>query len=218
MTDFTAAREAMVDCQVRPSDVTKYPIIDALLRTPREIYVPADKQSVAYMGEHIAVSANRSILDARTFAKMLDAVSITADELVLDVACGTGYSTAVIAQMAEAVVAVEDDADLAKLASETLAEAGVDNAFVINAPLTGGAAKHGPYDVIVVEGAIEVFSDALANQLKDGGRVVAILVEDSIGQCNIGKKVGPNINWRSDFDANAPMLDGFAKPKAFSFT
>jgi protein-L-isoaspartate(D-aspartate) O-methyltransferase len=218
MTDFKAAREAMVDCQVRPSDVTKYPIIDALLRTPREIYVPASKKSVAYMGEHISVSAKRSILDPRTFAKMLDAVAIRTDELVLDIASGTGYSTAVMAHLAEAVVALEDDAELAALANQTLSDAGVDNAIVVNAPLNAGAAKHGPYDVIVLQGAIETFPDALTKQLKDGGRVVAIFASGATGQCYIGKKVGTRINWRSEFDASAPMLDGFSKPKTFSFT
>ena len=90
MTNFQTAREAMVDCQVRPSDVTKYPIIDALLKTPKEKYVPIEKQSIAYMGEHLTLSENRIILDPRIFAKMLDAVSIKSEELVLDVACGTG--------------------------------------------------------------------------------------------------------------------------------
>ncbi len=217
MTDFKAAREAMVDCQVRPSDVTKYPIIDALLRTPRENYVPADKQAVAYMGKHIAVSASRFILDPRTFAKMLDAVSIHPDDLVLDVACGTGYSTAIIAHLAQAVVALEDDATLANAASETLSDAGVDNAIVVNAMLSAGAPKHAPYDVIVIEGAIEVFSDTLAKQLKEGGRAVAIFAQGPAGQCYVGTKSGERINWRSEFDASAPLLDDFTKPETFSF-
>jgi protein-L-isoaspartate(D-aspartate) O-methyltransferase len=218
MTDFKAAREAMVDCQVRPSDVTKYPIIDALLRTPREDYVPMAKQSVAYVGEHISVTEKRSILDPRTFAKMLDAVAIRDDELVLDVASGTGYSTAVIAHLAEAVVALDDDAALSKSANDTLSDAGVDNAIVVNGALNTGAAKHGPYDVIVVEGAIETFPDTLTKQLKDGGRVVAILADGAASQCFIGKKLGDRINWRAEFDATAPMLDGFVKPATFSFT
>ncbi|MDB9920030.1 protein-L-isoaspartate O-methyltransferase, partial [Amylibacter sp.] len=109
MTNFQTARVAMVDCQVRPSDVTKYPIIDALLQTPKEKYVPIEKQSIAYMGEHLKISDNRVILDPRIFAKMLDSISIKSEELVLDVACGTGYSTAVIARLAQAVVALESD-------------------------------------------------------------------------------------------------------------
>lgn len=217
MTDFKAAREAMVDCQVRPSDVTKYPIIDALLRTPREEYVPADKQSVAYMGEHIAVSKNRVILDPRTFAKMLDAVSIGSEDLVLDVACGTGYSTAIIAHLAQVVVALEEDATLANTASETLIAGGIDNAIVVNATLGAGAPKHGPYDVIVVEGAIEVFPDTLSKQLKDGGRVVAIFAEGAGGHCKIGVKSGDTISWRSEFDATAPLLEDFTKVETFSF-
>lgn len=217
MTDFQAAREAMVDCQVRPSDVTKYPIIDALLRTPREIYVPEAKQAVAYVGEHIAVGEERVILDPRTFAKMLDAISIRSDELVLDVACGTGYSTAIISHLAEVVVALENNEAMAKQAGETLSEAGIDNAIVVNAALSAGAPKHGPYDVIVVEAAIQEFPDTLANQLKDGGRVVAIIDDGEISQCKVGIKTGQKIAWRAEFDATAPLLAGFEKPEAFSF-
>jgi protein-L-isoaspartate(D-aspartate) O-methyltransferase len=217
MTDFQAAREAMVDCQVRPSDVTKYPIIDALLRTPRENFVPEAKQSIAYMGDHIAISDSRIILDPRTFAKMLDAVSIRSDEMVLDIACGTGYSTAIISHLAQVVVAIESDEALAKRAGETLAEADIDNAIVVNAALSAGAPKHGPYDVIFVEAAIQEFPETLVNQLKDGGRVVAIIGDGAMGQCQVGIKTGQKIAWRSEFDANAPLLEGFEKPEAFSF-
>jgi len=216
MTNFQTAREAMVDCQVRPSDVTKYPIIDALLRTPREKYVPKEKKSVAYMGEHITISQNRVILDPRTFAKMLDTVAINSNELVLDVACGTGYSTAVIAHLAEAVVAVESNGAFADFAREALENESVDNAIVVNATFIDGAVKHGLYDVIIIQGAIQNFPESLVKQLKDGGRVVAIFASGAMGQCKIGIKKGQNIVWRSEFDATAPLLKGFTEPKTFS--
>lgn len=216
MTDFQTAREAMVDCQVRPSDVTKYPIIDALLRTPKEKYVPKEKQSIAYMGEHITLSNDRVILDPRIFAKMLDAVSIRSEELVLDVACGTGYSTAVIAKLAQAVVALESDNNLAKFAQKALEDEGVDNAIVISSDLREGDEKHGLYDVIIIEGGVQKLSDKLKAQLKDGGRIICIFANGSMGQCFLGKKRGADITWRSEFDATAPILKDFVEEKSFS--
>lgn len=207
----------MVDCQVRPSDVTKFPIIEALLMVPREAYVPAAKKSIAYAGEHIPLSADRVLLDARTFAKMLDSVNIRPTDLVLDLGCGMGYSSAVIARLAEAVVAVEEDADLAAVATETLSDMSVDNVLVTSGRLSQGNAKHGPYDLIVTEGAIEELPQEIADQVKDGGRIVAILQQDGSSQCRIGHKSDGNISWRFAFDASAPLLAGFEAQEEFAF-
>ncbi|WGI23104.1 protein-L-isoaspartate O-methyltransferase [Amylibacter sp. IMCC11727] len=217
MMDFSAARTTMVDCQVRPSDVTKYPIIDALLTVPREEFVPAAKRSVAYMGEHIALDRSRVILDARTFAKMLDAVNIQPDELVLDLGCGYGYSSAVMAKMAEAVVGVEPDEAMANEAAELLAANGADNAMVVHGELAKGAAKHGPYCVIVLQGAAETIPAAILDQLKVGGRIVAIRQTGGMGQCKIGLKRENGMDWRGAFSAAAPTLPGFEKEAEFTF-
>jgi protein-L-isoaspartate(D-aspartate) O-methyltransferase len=217
MTDFSAARTAMVDCQVRPSDVTKFPIIEAMLAVPREAYVPPARKSVAYAGEHIALSPDRVLLDARTFSKMLDGVNIRPTDLVLDLGCGMGYSSAVIARLAEAVVAVEEDADLARAATETLSDMSVDNVLVTNAKLIEGDAKHGPYDVVIVEGAIEELPLAISDQIKDGGRIVAIVQDQNMSQCRIGYKSRGTIAWRYAFDASAPVLSGFEEKEEFAF-
>ena len=87
MSDFTARRVMMVDTQVRPSDVTKFPIIEAMLSVPREVYVPAAKQEAAYVGENLDLGAGRVMPEARTLAKMLDALDVLPSEHVLDVAC-----------------------------------------------------------------------------------------------------------------------------------
>jgi protein-L-isoaspartate(D-aspartate) O-methyltransferase len=113
MTDFATRRTMMVDTQVRPSDVTKFPIIEALLSVPREAYVPRALREAAYVGENLVISPRRVMLEVRTLAKLLDALDIQPDELVLDLGFGLGYSTAVIARLAEAVIAVVEDADLA---------------------------------------------------------------------------------------------------------
>ncbi|MEP1942135.1 MAG: rRNA adenine N-6-methyltransferase family protein, partial [Sulfitobacter sp.] len=120
MTDFSKRRTMMVDTQVRPSDVTKFPIIDAMLTIAREDFVPTAKREAAYVGENLALGQGRVLLEPRTLAKMLDALAIDGDELVLDVGCATGYSTAVIARMAQAVVAVEQDETMAQEAQDAL--------------------------------------------------------------------------------------------------
>ena len=216
--DFAQARTAMVDSQVRPNDVTKYSIIDALQTIERENYVPDQFRAVAYADAPIRLSSDRVLLDARVFSKLLDELNILPTEFVLDIGAGLGYSTAVIARLAEAVIGVEDDEKLVSDASENLQAAQIDNAMVAHAPLTKGAAKHGPYDVIVVEGAVENFPDGLLAQLKDGGRVGAIFVKDGVGTARIGLKNGDRIGWRDTFNADAPVLTGFEIEQGFTFS
>lgn len=216
MTDFTGRRRMMVDNQVRPSDVTKYPIIEALLSVERENFVPQGLREAAYLGENLALTGDRVLLEPRTLAKMLDAVDITGDELVLDLGCGMGYSAAVIAQMAQAVIAVEEDPALAAEAESLLAEAGAVNAVVEQGPVAAGAPQHGPYDVITVQGAIETVPAAILDQLKEGGRMVAIFAEGQLGTVCLGHKVKGQMNWRFAFNAGAPVLAGFERATEFS--
>ncbi|WP_417679898.1 protein-L-isoaspartate O-methyltransferase family protein [Pseudodonghicola sp.] len=216
MTDFAARRRMMVDTQVRPSDVTKYPIIDALLAVPREIFAPDALRDVAYTGEDLVFGGARVMLEPRTLAKMLDTLDIRQDELVMDVGCATGYSAAVIAKLAQAVVAVEEDADMAGEAPELLSEAGADNAILHQGRLAAGAAEHGPYDAIIVEGGVEEMPQALVDQLKEGGRMIGIFIEGALGEVRIGFKRGGKMSWRYVFNAAAPVLPGFEKQRAFS--
>ncbi len=217
MIDYVAARTTMVDCQVRPSDVTLYPIIDAMLAVPREAYVPTALKPVAYAGEHVPLAPGRVVLDPRVFSKMLDALAIGPDDLVLDIGCGLGYSTAVIAQLAEAVIGIEAEADLAAEAASTLMAEGVHNAVVHQAPLAEGDAAHGPHDVIIVQGGVQQIPQALLDQLKDGGRVAAIFMTGIAGHVRVGVKAGDTIAWRHAFDATAPTLDGFEAAQGFEF-
>ena len=216
MTDTTALRTMMVDTQVRPSDVTKFPIIEALLAIEREAFVPADKAPVAYMDEPIVLAPGRVLADARGFAKMLDALDLERDELVLDLGCGLGYSAAVLARMVDAVVAVEEDSDMARDAEATLGEKGIDNVAVLHTPLAEGAPKAGPYDVIVIEGGVETIPAAIEDQLKEGGRIAAVFVEGALGACKIGHKSNGRISWRMAFNTTMPILPGFALEKGFA--
>ena len=216
MTDFAARRTVMVDTQVRPSDVTKFPIIDAMLAVPREEFVPQPLREAAYLGENLDLGGGRVILEPRTLAKMLDALDIQDDELVLDIGCAHGYSSAVIAHLAEAVVAVESDAAMAAEAQGALAETGADSVAVHEGPLVEGAPEHGPYDVIVVEGAVEHLPEAITGQLKDGGRIACLFQEGALGAVRIGYKIDGHLSWRFAFNAGAPVLPGFERHQAFA--
>ena len=191
MTDYAARRTIMVDTQVRPSDVTKFPIIEAMLAVPRERFVPTAARETAYMGEHVALGQGRVVLDPRTFSKMLDALDIQPDELVLDLGCGLGYSAAILSRLAEAVVAV------------------------VEGPLTEGAPKHGPYDVIILQGAVQELPAAILAQIKDGGRIGCLFIEGALGVCRIGYKIDGRLTWRYAFNGAAPILPGFERLPAF---
>ena len=215
MVDFSARRTVMVDTQVRPADVTKFPIIEAMLAVPREDFVPVALREAAYLGENLDLGGNRVILEPRTLAKLLDSLDIQQTELVLDIGSSYGYSSAVIARLSEAVVALEDDDDVSREAQESLMSHGADNAVVHQGPLAEGAAEHGPYDVIIVQGGVEQVPDAVIDQLKDGGRIGCIFVEGGLGEARIGYKSSGGVSWRRAFHAGAPILAGFDKTHEF---
>ena len=215
MTDFSARRTMMVDTQVRPSDVTKFPIIEAMLLVPREDFVPASQREAAYMSENIELSGNRVILEPRTLAKMLDVLDIGQDELVLDIGAGYGYSSAVIAHMAQAVVALEEDNAMVEEAKDALVAANADNVVIEHGSLVAGAAEHGPYDVIIIQGGVSHLPQAIISQLKEGGRIACLFMEDALGEVRIGYKMDEHISWRRSFNAGAPVLNGFERHIGF---
>ena len=205
----------MVDTQVRPSDVTKFPIIEAMLSVPREDFVPASQREAAYMGENIELSDNRVILEPRTLAKMLDVLDIGQDELVLDIGAGYGYSSAVIAHMAQAVVALEEDNAMVEEAKDALVAANADNVVIEHGSLVAGAAEHGPYDVIIIQGGVSHLPQAIISQLKEGGRIACLFMEDALGEVRIGYKMDEHVSWRRSFNAGAPVLNGFERHIGF---
>ncbi|MFP7673694.1 protein-L-isoaspartate O-methyltransferase [Marivita sp. S0852] len=216
MSDFAARRMMMVDTQVRPSDVTKFPIIDAMLDVPRELFVPSEQIEAAYVSENVEIAPNRVLLEPRTLAKLLDALNIEKDELVLDIGAGYGYSSAVIAQMAEAVIALEEDETLASEAQTLLTEQNADNVVVHKGPLVQGASDHGPYDAIVIQGGVADVPEAILSQLKEGGRIGCVFMEGALGVARIGYKLEDEVSWRFAFNASAPVIPGFVKQAEFS--
>ncbi|MEM9061012.1 MAG: protein-L-isoaspartate O-methyltransferase [Pseudomonadota bacterium] len=215
--DFTAARHAMVDCQVRPSDVTNYGIIDAMLSVPREQFVPKAQRAVAYSEAEIKLSDDRVMLPPRTFAKMLEQSRMGPGDFVLDLAAGTGYSAAVFARLCAGVIALEADDGLLKQMNEAMAALDIDSVVTLQGDLASGDAAHGPYDVIFINGAVETVSEALLDQLKIGGRLVAVFVEGAVGQCRVLVRSENTSSSRYAFDAWAPILKGFERDVEFAF-
>lgn len=207
----------MVDTQVRPSDVTSFNIIDAMLDVPREAFVPPAKQPIAYSGGPIEIASGRSLLDARTIAKMLDAADLERSDAVLEIGCGLGYTTALLAHMVDAVVAVEEDADMAAEAESTLGSHGMDNAAVVTGALADGHAKAGPYDAIMIFGGVQEIPEALFAQLKEGGRVVTVFMDGALGEVRRGLKADGRISWRMMFNASADILPGYERAESFTF-
>ncbi|MGV8986675.1 MAG: protein-L-isoaspartate O-methyltransferase family protein [Cypionkella sp.] len=211
MSDFATRRMMMVDTQVRPQDVTKFPIIAAMLAIPRESFVPAAIREAAYVGNNITLGPRRVVLEARSLAKLLDALDIEPGDTVLDLGTGLGYSSAVLAELGAKVTAVEEDPAMAALATAKLEGM----AKVVTGPLTQGSAADGPFDVILVQGAVEAFPPALEAQLNDGGRIGVIFMEGALGIARIGHKLDGKISWRYCFNATAPVLPGFEAPRGF---
>lgn len=216
MSDFATRRRVMVDTQVRPSDVTSFPVIQAMMAIPRELFVPNAMREAAYLGENMTIGGNRVILEPRTLSKMLNTLNVGPGDLVLDLGPGYGYSTAVLAHLAEAVVAVEPDEPLAREAEAALAEIEIDNATVQIGALIDGAPEHAPYDVIVLQGAVEHIPQGIADQLAEGGRIAALFLEGRLGVVYQGFKIDGRINWRYAFNASAPVLPGFGKAREFT--
>jgi protein-L-isoaspartate(D-aspartate) O-methyltransferase len=211
MVDYAQARRMMVDGQVRTADVTDLRIIAALLDVPRERFAPG-REAIAYLDADLPVSGSsgRALLKPMVFAKLLQAAAIGPDDRVLDVGCATGYSTAVMARLARHVVALDENTGQTMLA-------GMPNVTGVAGPLNAGWEKDAPYDVIMVEGAVEVVPPALFSQLKEGGRLLAVVGAAPMGKATIYQLSNGHVTAQPLFDAAAPPLPGFAKPPAFVF-
>lgn len=220
--DFAAARRKMVDNQVRPNGVTDLRLIAALLAVPREHYVPAGKSAMAYMDGDLPVASvthgrpDRCLLKPMVLARMIQALDIAETDRILDVACGTGYSTALLARLGARVTGLEETPVLAESAGRILASAGVTNAAVVSGPLEAGWPAGGPYDAILINGTVDSVPKALLAQLAEGGRLVAV-VSKAPGEVVLYRSVNREASGVPVFDAAAPVLPAFSKPPVFVF-
>ena len=207
----------MVESQVRPSDVTDRRILRAMLEIERERFLPEAQRALAYMDGAVRLPGGRDLMDARTFAKLAQLLDIDADETVLIVGAGGGYSTAVLSRLAKRVVALECDPALAKLAETALGSGGDAALSIVTGALEEGYPTGAPYDAILVEGAVAVVPQTLLDQLKDGGRLAAISAGRGSGQAKLWRRQGRSFGVTAAFDAAGRVLPGLAQAPEFSF-
>lgn len=216
--DYKTARRHMVESQVRTNDVTDLRLLSAMEETPREIFLPANLRDQAYVEREVHYAPGRYILRARDFSKLVAAADPKPGDLVLNVVCGSGYSTAIIAQLTEMVVALESEEEIATAAQENLNTLGISNAAVIKGEFSKGAPDQGPYDLIFIGGVIETKPETLLQQLKDGGRLAAIERCDGVSRGVVYRRSGDAFSRVEKFDAaSSAVLPGFERPKAFVF-
>ena len=216
--DFAVARRMMVDGQVLTRDVFDPDLLAAMLEVPRERFVPPAQGALAYLDRNLPLTADgsRCLLQPMVLARLLQAADIIATDHVLDVGCGTGYSSALLARLAGSVVALEEDKDLAAFARRVLREL-APQVEVVEGLLKTGWPAAGPYDAIVLNGAAEIIPEPLFAQLKDGGRLVGIEGEGPATKARIYCSIRGEISGRSITEAAAPLLPGFARPPEFVF-
>lgn len=223
MADMTAARRMMVEGQIRTSDVTDSRVIAAFLAIPRELFASAEMAPLAYLDLDLPLASEkpgvepRSLLKPMVLAKLVQNAGVAASDRVLVVGCGSGYSAAILGRLAESVVALEEDAALVHKTRSTLSQLGAENIEAVHGPLTEGWAAAGPYDLIFIDGAIEILPETLKLQAKEGGRIITILGRKPAGKAMLYRLVDGELSGRSVFDANGPLLPGFAQAPEFAF-
>src|SRR5688572_22366204 len=219
MIDFARARKAMVDNQLRTSAIVDRRLLTAMGELSRELFVPEPRKDLAYIDEAHALpgSAGRSLPPPAPFAKLVQLCEIGPEDSVLDIGAASGYSSAVLARLGGRVIALESDASLAAEAREKLAALGANSVTVVEGALEAGAARHGPYDVILIEGAVAHVPEKLFSQLKQGGRLVAPIGRGETAVANVFVRSGDKFSGRAAFDANMPPLRRQAPADKFVF-
>lgn len=214
-SQFKAMRQHMVESQLRTSDVNDLAILGAMAEVPREAYVPEARASTAYMDRAIPLGEGRALNPPLTIGRLIVEAGITSADKVLLIAGASGYTAAILSRLAAQVVVVEESAELAAQACTHLGAH--TNVTLVEGPLNAGAAAHAPYDVIIVDGAIEELPAAIAEQLAPQGRVTAGVIDRGVTRLSQGVRVGDRIAFNPFADMEAAPLPGFAKPKIFTF-
>ncbi len=224
MVEYATARMNMVDSQIRTNKVTNTALLAAFESVPREAFVPEQLARVAYVDKDVALGNGRYVMEPMVLARLLQEAMPGPADVVLDVGCGTGYATAILAKLAATVVALESDHDMAVGAAKVLADLGIDNAIVVEGPLPAGWAAQGPYGVILLNGAVAEVPEAIRGQLAEGGRLVTVQKADGeegrgqgLGQGILMQRSGGIASGRAIFDAATPILPGFAREAGFVF-
>ena len=214
--DFTALRNRMVDNQLRTTDVTNHAVLSAFLSVPREIFVPAAKQELSYLDTDVDLGNGRYVMEPSPLAKLIQLAEIKTSDVVLVIGTGTGYGAAIVGQLAKSGIAIEEDAGLAAEAGRTLAAVGARNVEVMTGELIGGAKSKAPFDVIIIEGAVDTVPESLTAQLAEGGRLVAVEGVNLTGVARVHVKSGNSVSARRGFNLAIKPLAAFRAVPAFS--
>ena len=214
---FEDMRGAMVDSQLRVNGVNEPRIVAAMAAVPRERFVPRDRALVAYVDEDVAVAPGRALMNPMSFGRLLVETRIAADERVLIVGAGTGYSAAVIVRLAGSVVALEEDPALADTARQLLTSVHAADVEVVEGALTEGWATGAPYDVVFIDGAYEELPAALLAQVRDGGRIAGVQIDGGVPRGRVAVVASGAVGGVPFGDIGAPLLPGFRKVRAFQF-
>jgi protein-L-isoaspartate(D-aspartate) O-methyltransferase len=218
MIDYQSARLNMVESQVRPNKVTDPALIEAMLAVPREIFVPEQLRGIAYIDEDVPLGGGRFIMEPMVLARLLQLAAIEPEDAILDIGCGTGYASAVMARLGRSIVALEEDPRLARQAAQRFSQLGAANVSLVEGPLTAGCPQRAPYQVILFGGAVAEIPPAIAMQLAEGGRLVAVVKQGpGLGKAVLMTRTEGGIGRRIVFDAGTPMLPGFAAQPRFVF-
>jgi protein-L-isoaspartate(D-aspartate) O-methyltransferase len=220
MTDFTLARRNMIDGQLRPNRVNNAQLLAAIADLPRERFLAPGLRSVAYADDDVPLGNGRHLMEPMILARLIQTLQPQPEDRALVVASGTGYGTAVVARLVKSVVAIEADARLAGSAEQTIRELGITNVRQVTGKMEDGYAAEGPYDVILIEGAIQHVPAAIVGQLAEGGRLGTVIAASSAGVLGVAQlmvKEGGVASGRPIFDAGTPVLPGFATPPRFTF-
>jgi protein-L-isoaspartate(D-aspartate) O-methyltransferase len=211
------ARRNMVERQLRTNRVTDEAVLAAFEAVPRELFVAPNRRAVAYVDEDVEIAPGRFLMEPMVLARLVQAVSVGAGNVAMVIGCSLGYSAAILARLADTVVAIEQDSDLAARANGLLREFGADNVAVFQAPHAEGYPAQAPYDAIVIDGAVDQVPSTLFDQLGEGGRLVAVRRSGPIGAAILFLRVGDVISERTLFDAAIPALPGFERRAEFAF-
>ncbi len=211
-----AARDIMVDGQLRPNRVIDPRVIDTMRRLPRERFVPAALAPLAYIDDDLKLTANRVLMRPLVLARLIQLAAPRQGETVLVVGAGTGYGAAVLAACGVHVTALEENPDLAALARQTAA--GSANINVVTGKLADGCPEHAPYDLVLIEGAVCAIPDRIGRQVAQNGRLVTVLApKGSHGVAVVAEPSAGGLSVRPAFDAATPYLPELLPAAAFMF-
>jgi protein-L-isoaspartate(D-aspartate) O-methyltransferase len=212
--DFNHMRQAMVASQLRTTAVNDARVIAAMGAVPRERFVPQESAAIAYIDRAIPLGAGRALNPPMTTGRLLTEAHPKAEDSALVIGGATGYAAALLAELVASVVSLEEDTALLAVARQAPASTRVS---IVEGPLAAGWKKKAPYDLILIDGAVEVVPQAIIDQLADGGRLAAAIVDRGVARLSLGKRSGKGFGLVAFADAEAVPLPGFAQPKSFSF-